>query len=137
MKVTTTWTQGTAAVITDNRGHEIISDIPEEKGGQDLGTSAFELCLMSYSACVSTIFNIMAKKMRIDFTALEVDATGLQKNDAPTFTDVEVELRIESDASDKKIESCLQNTLKTCPVGILFKQAGVNTTYKVMRLQNA
>jgi len=137
MKATTTWTQGTSSVITDNRGHEIISDIPEAKGGQDLGSSAFELCLMSYSACVNTIFNIVAKKMRIDFTALEVDAIGHQKDDAPTFTDVEVELRVESDASDKKIESCLQNTLKTCPVGILFKQAGVNTTYKIKRLQNA
>lgn len=137
MKATTTWTQGTSSVITDNRGHEIIIDLPESKGGQDLGSTAFELCLMSYSGCVNTIFNIVAKKMRIDFTALEVDAIGQQKDDAPTFTDVEVELRIESDASDKKIESCLQNTLKTCPVGILFKQAGVNTTYKIKRLQNA
>ena len=137
MKATTTWTQGTASVITDNRGHEIISDIPEEKGGHDLGASALELCLMSYSACVNTIFNMIAKKMRIDFTALEVDALGFQKDGALTFTDVEIEVKVESDASDKKIESCLQNTLKTCPVGILFKQAGVNTTYKIMRLQNA
>ena len=137
MKATTTWTHGTSSVITDNRGHEVIIDLPETKGGEDLGATAFELCLMSYSGCVNTIFNIVAKKMRIDFTALKVDAIGSQKDDAPTFTDVEIELRIESGASDKKIESCLQKTLKMCPVGVLFHQAGVNTTYKIMRLQNA
>tara|TARA_R110001583_G_scaffold8075_4_gene39444 strand:- start:43154 stop:43567 length:414 start_codon:yes stop_codon:yes gene_type:complete len=137
MKATTTWTEGVSSVLTNNRGHEIIVDLPEAKGGQDLGPTAFELCLMSYSGCVNTIFNIVAKKMRFEFTALEVDTIGHQKDGAPTFTDVEVELRVESDASDEKIESCLQKTLKMCPVGVLFHQAGVNTTYKIMRLQKA
>jgi putative redox protein len=137
MKATTTWTQGVSSVITDYRGHEIIIDLPEAKSGQDLGSTAFELCLMSYSGCVNTIFNIVAKKMRFEFSALEVDTIGHQKDGAPTFTDVEVELRVESDASDAKIESCLQKTLKMCPVGVLFHQAGVNTTYKIMRLQKA
>ncbi len=137
MKATTTWTHGTSSIITDNRGHEVTIDLPEGKGGEDLGATAFELCLMSYSGCVNTIFNIVAKKMRIEFTALEVDTTGIQKDGAPTFTDVEVELRIDSEASDDKIDKCLQQTLKMCPVGVLFHQAGVNTTYKIEKLQKA
>lgn len=137
MKATTTWTQGTSSIITDNRGHEVTIDLPEGKGGEDLGATALELCLMSYSGCVNTIFNMVAKKMRIEFTALEVDATGSQKDDAPTFTDVEIELRIDSEVSDEKIDKCLQQTLKTCPVGILFHQAGVNTTYKIEKFQKA
>ncbi len=134
MKATTIWKEGTSSVITNNRGHETVIDLPETKGGQDLGSTAFELCLMSYSGCVNTIFNIVSKKMRFEFTALEVDTIGFQKNNALTFTDVEVELRVKSDASDEKIESCLQKTLKICPVGVLFHQAGVNTTYKIVRL---
>ncbi|PKQ60923.1 hypothetical protein BZG02_17395 [Labilibaculum filiforme] len=137
MKATTTWTEGLASKITNNRGHEVISDIPKEKEGTDTGASALELLLMSYSGCVNTIFNIVAKKMRIDFTALEVDTIGSQKDDAPTFTDVEIELRIETEASEEKINKCLEQTLKTCPVGILFHQAGVNTTYKIKKLQKA
>ncbi|BAX81395.1 OsmC family protein [Labilibaculum antarcticum] len=137
MKATTTWTEGFASTITDNRGHEIITDIPKEKEGTNTGASAFELLLMSYSGCVHTIFNMVAKKMRIEFTALEVDATGSQKDEAPTFTDVEIELRIDSEVSDEKIDKCLQQTLKTCPVGILFHQAGVNTTYKIEKFQKA
>lgn len=137
MKATTTWTQGTSSIITNNRGHEVTIDLPEEKGGENLGATALELCLMSYSGCVNTIFNIVAKKMRIEFTALEVDTTGSQKDGAPTFTDVEVELRIDSEASDEKIKRCLEQTLKMCPVGVLFHQAGVNTTYKIEKLQKA
>jgi len=57
---------------------------------------------MSYSGCVTTIFNIVAKKMRIEFTALKVDAIGSQKDDAPTFTDVDIELKIDSEASNEK-----------------------------------
>jgi putative redox protein len=135
MKATTTWTQGTSSIITNNRGHETITDLPEAKGGQDLGATAFELCLMSYSGCVNTIFNIVSKKMRFEFSVLEVDTIGFQKDDAPTFTDVEIEVRIDTEASDKKIESCLQKAIQMCPVGVLFHQAGVNTTYKIMRLQ--
>lgn len=137
MKATTIWNNKMSSTITNNRGHEVAIDLPEEKGGEDLGATAFELCLMSYSGCMNTIFNIVAKKMRIEFTALEVDATGSQKDGAPTFTDVEVELRIDSEASDEKIDKCLQQTLKMCPVGILFHQAGVNTTYKIEKLQKA
>lgn len=137
MKATTTWTKGMSSVITDNRGHEITIDLPEGKGGEDLGATAFELCLMSYSGCVNTIFNVVAKKMRINFESLIVDTTGEQKDGAPTFTDIAVELKIDSEASDAKIEKCLQQTLKMCPVGVLFHQAGVDTTYKIEKLQKA
>lgn len=137
MKATTTWTQGTSLIITDNRGHEVTIDLPKEKGGEDLGANALDLCLMSYSGCVTTIFNIVAKKMRIEFTALKVNAIGSQKDDAPTFTDVDIELKIDSEASNEKIDKCLQQTLKMCPVGVLFHQAGVNTTYKIEKLQKA
>jgi len=137
MKATTTWTKGMSSVITNNRGHEITIDLPDGKGGENLGATAFEVCLMSYSGCVNTIFNVVAKKMRIEFTSLEVDTTAQQQNGAPTFTDVEVELRIDSEANDEKIKKCLEQTLKMCPVGVLFHQAGVNTTYKIVKMQKA
>ncbi len=137
MKATTSWTKGLTSIITNNRGHEVTIDLPEEKGGENLGATAFELCLMSYSGCINTIFNLIASKMRIDFEALEVDTIGLQNNGAPTFTDVQIELRIDSEASEEKIQKCLEKTIKVCPVGVLFHQAGVNTTYQIKKLQEA
>ena len=137
MKATTTWKKGMTSVISNNRGHEVTVDLPVDKGGENLGATPLELCLMSYSGCVNALFNIFAKKMRIDFNALEVNTFGIQNNGATTFTDVEVELKIDSEAGDEKIQKCLEQTLKVCPVGVLFHQAGVNTTYKIVRLQQA
>ena len=137
MKATTTWSKDLTSVITNNRGHEVTIDLPEAKGGQDLGASAFELCLMSYSGCINTIFNLIAGKMRIEFEALEVDTVGVQENGASTFTGVEIELRIDSEASEEKIQKCLEKTIKVCPVGVLFHQAGVETKYAIKRMVNA
>ncbi|WP_372754118.1 OsmC family protein [Labilibaculum sp.] len=137
MKATTSWTKQTTSIATNHRGHEVILDLPEEKGGVNHGATALELCLMSYSGCINTIFNMIAQKMRIEFTALEVETTGEQNNNAPTFTHINIELRIDSDASDVKIQKCLDETLKTCPVGILFQQAGVKTIYKIIKMENA
>ncbi|MGQ1909786.1 OsmC family protein [Marinifilum sp. RC60d5] len=137
MKVTTKWTKGYASTTTNNRGHNVILDLPVSKEGSDTGASALELCLMSYSGCVHTIFNVVAQKMRISFDYLDVNMSGEQKNDALTFTDVEIHLSIDTQASDVKIKKCLDQTLKTCPVGILFKQSGVNTSYKIEKLNDA
>lgn len=137
MKATTIWENGFSSKVTNNRNHTVTLDLPQAKGGDDLGATAFELCLMSYSGCVNTIFAMVAQKMRINFTSLEVDTDGEQNNGTPTFSDVKIELRIHTDASDKKLEKCLQITLETCPVGVLFHQAGVKTTYNIIKMQEA
>ena len=75
--------------------------------------------------------------MRIEFAALEVDTIGGHENGAATFTGVEIELRIDSEASEEKIQKCLEKTIKVCPVGVLFHQAGVGTKYSIKRMVNA
>ncbi len=134
MKATCTWTNGVASIVTNHRGHEIVLDLPPAKGGDDSGATAFEVCLMSYAGCVNTIFQLLAVKMRIDFKSLEVEARGAMNGGAATLTDVEIDLRIATDASETKIAKCLEQTLKTCPVGILFDQAGINKKYNIIKM---
>ncbi len=134
MKATCKWTNGTASTVTNHRGHEIVLDLPPAKGGEDTGATAFEVCLMSYAGCVNTIFQLLAAKMRIEFKSLEVEARGAMNNGAATLTDVEVDLRIATEANETKIAKCLEQTLKTCPVGILFDQAGINKKYNIIKM---
>ncbi len=134
MKATCKWTNGTASTVTNHRGHEIMLDLPTAKGGEDTGATAFEVCLMSYAGCVNTIFQLLAAKMRIEFKSLEVEARGAMNNGAATLTDVEVDLRIATEANEAKITKCLEQTLKTCPVGILFDQAGINKKYNIIKI---
>jgi len=62
---------------------------------------------------------------------MEVDVNAEQKNDAPTITNIHFILSIQTTHEKEKIEKCLEHTLKTCPVGVLFKQAGVEITNEI------
>lgn len=132
MKATTNWIKGFESVIDDNNGHSYTIDLPEKAGGENLGATALDMCVMSLSGCVVTIFALIAKKMRFEFSELKVDVDA-QKG-SKTIENSDVTLYIKSDASDSKIEQCLDMTMKTCPVGVLFDQAGVKTTHKIVKL---
>jgi len=131
MKSKSLWTRQFQSVADNGRNHSLVIDLPEAKGGINSGPTALELCVMSFSGCVGTIFAMVAEKMRLSFSKMEVDVNAEQKNDAPTITNIHFILSIQTTHEKEKIEKCLEHTLKTCPVGVLFKQAGVEITNEI------
>ncbi|TKG91010.1 OsmC family peroxiredoxin [Puteibacter caeruleilacunae] len=131
MKARTIWNENFKSIVDNGRGHEIVCDLPPAQNGDDMGATALEVCLMSYSGCVATIFAMMAKKMRIEFSALEVDVEGEKSEETGTIGDVIVNVNIESEQLEEKIRKCMDMTLKTCPVGVLFANAGVQSSYNL------
>lgn len=125
------WTRKFQSVVDNGRNHSMVIDLPEAKGGINSGATALELCVMGFSGCVGTIFAMVADKMRLHFDKMEVDVIAEQKNDAPTITDVHFVLSIRTNEDVKKIEKCLELTMNTCPVGLLFKQAGVKISNEI------
>jgi len=109
----------------------MVIDLPEAKGGNNNGPTALELCVMSFSGCVGTIFAMVAEKMRISYSKLEVIVDAEQKNNAPTISDIHFILQIQTKEEKEKISKCLEHTMNTCPVGVLFKQAGVQITNEI------
>ncbi|GAB1474470.1 hypothetical protein MASR2M69_19110 [Bacteroidota bacterium] len=110
----------------------MVIDLPEAKGGSNSGPTALEMCVMSLSGCVGTIFAMVAEKMRLKFEKMEVELIAEQSQNAPTITDVHFTLRIQTSEERQKIEKCLDITINTCPVGVLFKQAGVSITSEII-----
>ena len=131
MKSTSLWTRQFQSVVDNGRNHSVVIDLPEAKGGVNSGATALELTVMGLSGCVGTIFAMVAQKMRIEFEHLEVIMDAEQKNDAPTITDVHFVVEIKTNEKIEKIQKCLDTTVSTCPVGVLFKQAGVNITNEI------
>ncbi len=131
MKSNSLWTRQFQSVVDNGRNHSVVIDLPEEKGGVNSGATALELTVMGLSGCIGTIFAMVAQKMRIEFEHLEVILDAEQKNDAPTVTDVHFVLEIKTNEKLEKIQKCLDTTISTCPVGVLFKQAGVNITNEI------
>lgn len=134
MKAVATWTKQTQGIVKDERNHSYVIDVPEEKGGCDTGTSALELCVMSLAGCIETIFAMVAPKMRLAFDALEVEADARMEEGAATISHVDYILRIKTDAKEEKVAKCLETVEKTCPVGVLFSQAGVVISGKIEML---
>jgi putative redox protein len=134
MKSISLWTRKFQSVVDNGRNHSIVIDLPEAKGGINSGPTALEMCVMSFSGCVGTIFALVAEKMRITFEKMEVEVDAQQKNNAATITDLHFILTIETKEERQKIEKCLEHTINTCPVGILFKQAGINITNEIKML---
>ena len=132
MKSNSLCTRKFQSVVDNVRNHSMVIDLPEAKGGSNSGPTALEMCVMSLSGCVGTIFAMVAEKMRLKFEKMEVELIAEQSQNAPTITDVHFTLRIQTSEERQKIEKCLDITINTCPVGVLFKQAGVSITSEII-----
>lgn len=124
--------KGYQSVVDNGRGHNITLDLPQNQNGEDLGATALELAVMSFSGCVSTIFKLVADKMRITISKLEVDMDA-EKGDE-TIEKVDFTVNVEAEADEEKLKKCLDVTVNTCPVGLLFKKAGVKINYSLIKL---
>jgi putative redox protein len=125
MKAVGTWKGDFRTHLEDTRGHATTVDLPPDEGGADLGPSALELCVLSLAGCITTIFALVAKKRRLRFEAMSVELEAGRPEGSPTIASVEGVLRVVTSAPAEDVETALQITLRTCPVGVLFERAHV------------
>jgi uncharacterized OsmC-like protein len=116
--------------IDDGRTHCVCLDLPPELG-TDKGPTALELGVMSYTGCVTQIFALTAKKMRIPLKDLEVKVEAVKSDEAGTITEASFDITVKADAPEDRIQRIFKLTLENCPVGKLFEKAGVKTSYNL------
>jgi len=134
MKITSKLITGFQSEIDNGRGHKIISDVPESNGGHDLGPTSLELTSMGLGGCITSIFTMLAKKMRLTIKNIEAELEIEKLKTSPTITSVFILVKVKSDEPLELIEKCLNLTMKTCPVGILFEDAGIPIEYDLITL---
>jgi uncharacterized OsmC-like protein len=71
--------------MDNGRFHCVCLDLPLELG-TDKGPTALELGVTSFAGCISQIFYLMSKKMRVHVSALEVNVKAEKPDDAKTVT---------------------------------------------------
>ncbi len=125
MKAIGTWEGGYRTLLEDTSGHSVTVDLPKDEGGNDLGPSALELCVLSLAGCITTIFALIAKKRRLKFEGMKVDLHAERPKGSPTIASVEGVLCVMTSASSEDVNTVLDITLRTCPVGVLFENAHV------------
>jgi len=119
------WEGGAETTLRDGRGHSITVDLPKDEGGRDAGTSGLELAALSLAGCITTIFALVARRRRLSFESMDVDLRADRPRGAKTISRVEGTLRVRSRATLEEVSTALAVTLRTCPVGVLFAQAGI------------
>ena len=134
MKSNCKWVKNYQSVVDNGRSHAQVMDLPEAKGGDNTAPTALEATVMSLSGCIVTIFAVVANKMRLSFNELELDLNAEKTDDDPTITAVNFELKIKTEATKDKVQKCLEHTLNTCPVGVLFRNAGVTLSNTITML---
>ena len=129
MKSKSVLVDGYQSVIDNGRNHAVVTDLPD---ATNVGASALELSVMSLAGCISTIFKKMADKMRLNVEKVEVEMDADKGSD--TIEKVTYTVRVRSDASEDKLEKCLENTENACPVGVLFSKAGVEMQGRIEKI---
>ena len=132
MQAAGTWKGDFQTYLEDGRGHSTTVDLPADEGGADLGPSALELCVLSLAGCITTIFALVAKKRRLRFEAMRVELEADRPQGSPTIASVEGVLRVVTTAPADDVETALNITLRTCPVGVLFEHAHVPVRVRAM-----
>ncbi len=119
------WRGRSRSELTDGRGHAVTVDLPPDEGGEDAGSSALELAVLSLAGCILTIFPLVARRRRLGFDAMEVHLVAHRGPRAPTVERVEGTFRLRSPAAREEAETALRLTVRSCPVGALLERAGV------------
>lgn len=116
------------------RQHEMIIDEPLEKGGTDVAPTPLETLLASLVGCEAAVTRIVAEAMRFSYTGLDFSCEGVAdmrgargvKGVRPYFQSVTLEIRLETDEPQRRIEMLKRNVEQRCPIMNLMKDAGVD-----------
>ncbi len=132
MKSTAKWVKNYQSVVDNGRGHAIVIDLPPDEQGDDYGATALELTVMGLSGCISTIFAVVAHNSKVSFQDLHVELDAQKPDGEKTITTAKAIVTVWSDAEETRIRRVLDKTMRTCPVGVLFEQAGVNVEHELI-----
>ena len=120
------------SVLSDDRGHEVATDLGPESGGDDSAASALELSVLSMAGCITTIWAIVAKNSKVSYSNFEVELDAEKESPAGTIGKAHAKAYVTSDEDKSKLERCFEKTLKVCPVGQLWEKAGVQLTEELI-----
>ena len=126
MQAVATWRKGHEILLEDGRAHSLVVDFPPEGGGTSAGTTPLELSVLSLAGSLTSTFVALARKRRLDFSGVTLVLEG-DANSPPEagLRGIHGTLRVRSRADLSEVDAALRSALESCPVGRIFRQAGV------------
>lgn len=133
MKTTTQWVSALAFDATADTGHTVRIDTTVEGGGLGTGMNPKKMVLGALSACSGMDVVEVLKKMKVNFTRLEISAEAEQTEEHPkVFKSIQMVYQIDAKAEDldkvKRAVSLSQE--KYCGVSAMLAKH-CNITYSI------
>ncbi len=123
--------EGFRSVVDDGRGHSVVTDLPKELGGTDTAPTALELAVMGLAGCITTIFAMIAKGKGLSFEDMEVIVEAEKSEKDQTITSGSIKGIVVSKESEERVRKIWEDTLRICPVGVLFQRAAVHFEHEL------
>lgn len=106
------------------RDHSLKVDEPENFGGKDKAPNPLEYMFTALASCLNVTAHQVAKEKEVEVESLEIDVEGdldlagfMGKEDTRAgFQEVEVDVRIETDADEETEREILEEAEGRCPV---------------------
>jgi uncharacterized OsmC-like protein len=120
-----TFGESMARSTTEARSFKIFMDEPPELGGRDGAASPLEFILAAHGGCLSYMTFFIAKELGIPVksTEVSVEATldpakfaGTNRDVRAGYQAVNVQIKVDSDASPEQLEKLRQEVEARCPV---------------------
>lgn len=102
--------------LASGRGHAVVIDRPVDKGGSDLGFLGGELLLASEGGCFLSNLVAAARAREIVLHRVNVIVRGTQADAPPRFSEIALDVEIDSDTTDDEIAKLLQISERACIV---------------------
>ena len=128
--------------ITAGR-HSLIIDEPPSRHGNDEGMLPLQALMAALASCTHVVANQIASELGIAFRDTHVSATGKfdtrcytgEAKVDPPFPEIDLVIRVETDADEKILEELKSQLRWRCPVAATFTCAGtvINETWDVVR----
>ena len=114
-------------------GHTTVIDEPPERGGTDQGATPLLHFAAAFASCQTVQIAKVAESMRLKFGEIKIDATiDTGRDDGREagariirIVGAKLEISIETNESEKKIERLKTLAVDRCPVGALLDDGGV------------
>ncbi len=113
-----------------------VIDEPEARGGTNQGLTPTETLMASLIGCTNVISKRIAHKMGIELGEMDIQLTAkfdrrgtmLEEEIDVPFSEVTMDIEIDTDATEEQINLLKIDLAKFCPIAKVLRGSGVNIT---------